>query len=65
MAHGPELSERQQRGVFVAAIALLAGGFTIALALLPIGMSWRDSLIFGAITFVMAVVEIVMDNSSF
>jgi hypothetical protein len=57
--------DRRQRAFLVGCLGVLAAGIGLLLPALPLGLGWQESLVLAGLFFVLGVVELVLDDTSF
>ncbi|WP_247375418.1 hypothetical protein [Halorientalis brevis] len=57
--------DRRQQAVLVGVVGVVAAGIGLLLPTLPLRLGWRESVVFAGVLFVLAVVEFVLDDTSF
>jgi len=57
--------DRHQQALLLGVLAVVAAVIGVLLWLLPLGLSWRDSLVLAAVVLALGFVELVVDDTSF
>jgi len=57
--------DRRRQAILVGVVGVVAAGIGLLLPTLPLGLGWRESVVLAGVLFVLAVVEFVLDDTSF